>query len=586
MGKRLRRIFVSLLIVVLLAVELSPVLADEPTLGPPPLAQRVSASDWMGQIDDEAYLNSMNIPGTHDSGMYYCTDTTATYAITQYVDVAAQLERGARIFDIRLRYGGNNKAAICHGAGSFWRYDAQVPAKTKDGDDTPYTYDMVLTQIADFLNAHPTETVILTVQHESDADDEKEDFDANGNAQNTYSAVAKAEDDLARALNVADNPIIRYHKTNRFSVYTKMGEARGRVIIFDYDEVNGMGFGDLMPSTRNNYDVTFAEKWNVILPFFNSAGVQHIKEFQPQSKFRAAYTSSTGQYAYNEKGEKIRNNAGLPYTKYIVPTPKKEADGMTVQLMSYPFKKGAYYGWVSMDFITEDLARRIFETNIFKNESEGIVENPQTYISEIKGFVEDDYDDALENCLGAGYTVLVGKKQNGSQFRDVNPDGDHIVIGYKTTIYPERAIRDIVGSLDEDDCPRGYDIVEVIGSSYNHFTRGTGLFTSNTYMFYSKTVNKKPITELALREGANYDEGFEMVMRLNSTLAFNLQDSLDRFYSVSMKRDADASFLASMISAGDMFIAGGIIIFLAGAAALFIVLDNKYKKIYDNAKKE
>ena len=584
--KRIRRIFVSVLILVLLAVEISPVLADEPTLGPPPLAQRLSASDWMGAIDDDAYLNSMNIPGTHDSGMYYCTDTTATYAITQYVDIASQLERGARIFDIRLRYGGNNKAAICHGAGSLLRYDAQVPAKTKDEDDKPYTYDMVLSQIASFLNAHPTETVILTVQHESDADDEDEDYDSKGNAQNTYSAVEKAENDLAKALNVTEDPIIRYHKTNRYSVYTKMGEARGRVIIFDYDEVNGMGFGDLMPETRNNYDMTFAEKWNVILPFFNSAGTQHIKEFQGQILFRAAYTSCTGQYAYNEKGEKIRNNAGVPYTKYIVPTPKKEAEGMTVQLLGYPFKKGAYYGWISMDFITEELARLIFETNIFKNEPEGIVENPKTYISEIKGFVEDDYDDALENCLRAGYTVLVGKKKNGSPFRDVNPDGDHIVIGYKTTIYPERAIRDIVGSLDEDDCPRGYDIVEVIGSSYNHFTRGTGLFTSNTYMFYSKTVNKKPITELALREGANYDEGFEMVMRHNSSLAFNLQDSMDRFYSVSMKRDASASSLASMISIGDIFISGGIILLLAAAALLFIIGGNRYKNVPDGAKKK
>lgn len=50
----------------------------------------ISANSWMSHIDDNANVNSMNIPGTHDSGMYYSTAWTSEYAITQKTDIAGQ----------------------------------------------------------------------------------------------------------------------------------------------------------------------------------------------------------------------------------------------------------------------------------------------------------------------------------------------------------------------------------------------------------------------------------------------------------------------------------------------------------------
>ena len=47
-------------------------------------------------------INEINIPGTHDSAMYFTT--LGTLAKTQDMDIKQQLEMGIRYFDIRTRY--------------------------------------------------------------------------------------------------------------------------------------------------------------------------------------------------------------------------------------------------------------------------------------------------------------------------------------------------------------------------------------------------------------------------------------------------------------------------------------------------
>lgn len=547
------------------------------------IPEKIPANEWMKYIADSAYVNSMNIPGTHDSGMYYCDDWTSSYAITQNTDVAGQLEAGARIFDIRLRYSGNNTAMICHGPGSALRYDAQIPAATEDDEDTYYYYETVLKQIADFLIAHPSETVIITVQHEHDADDEV-DYDSEGepdDSRNIYTAMEAAEKKLETWLKDENDPtlshIIRIWKVERYKVNRTLGSARGKVFIFEY----GTGFGDLMPDARNKYEYTFAEKWNVLFPYFNEAPVQNIEEFKDEKNFRAAYTSCTGQKALNRKGETVYNNVGVPFfDSWIIPTPDKEGKSMRKLLLAYNFKKGAYYGWVSMDFLDEDLARKIFDSNTFKGEPNRIAEQPQTYISDIKGFLDGDYDDALEECLNQGYQVLVGKKSSGGIYRDMNPDGDPIIIGYKTTTNPNNAIRDIVGTYDDDDGPSGYTMVEVSGSYFDYFTRLSGWSSEYTYLFYSKKGNKAPITEL---EMLDTQRGKEMVKLVKTNTNFNLQEGLDRYCGIAVTRSAASSYSGSTISEGTLAMILGILLLVIAAYAVVVtVMFVKNRKKTDN----
>ena len=128
------------------------------------LPEMVNAvNNWMGYIPDETPLNKMSIPGTHDSGAErweYCGGPTSTVldwaTITQSFSIAEQLKMGIRYFDIRVRENESGKWNIQHG--SFFM---------------SLTFDQVLAQMNNFLEAHPSEGIIMSVQREAPDDNPK-----------------------------------------------------------------------------------------------------------------------------------------------------------------------------------------------------------------------------------------------------------------------------------------------------------------------------------------------------------------------------------------------------------------------------
>lgn len=105
-------------------------------------------ADWMGGIPDNSFLTSLSIPGTHD---------TMTYSVRDQVrqchnrNLTVQLNSGVRYLDIRGRLA-NNLIEIYH-------------AETYTG----YNYEYVLVEVFNFLESHPSETVIVRMKEESTA---------------------------------------------------------------------------------------------------------------------------------------------------------------------------------------------------------------------------------------------------------------------------------------------------------------------------------------------------------------------------------------------------------------------------------
>lgn len=513
MKKLTLRTITSLLAAVLLITAVFPLAAS---------GESISGSNWMSRIPDDAYLCSVNIPGTHDSGMYNAQWGMGYCAETQQLDIKGQLEAGVRIFDIRLRYGGGTDCYLCHGAESMCcdAYDGawgHLSGKV--------TYDMVLTAFSDFLEEHQSETIIATVQHEYKAEDEDSWTDKSGKSWYYVNSVEKNERDLDERLSKNEKSILRLARDRRImdkdGNQITMGDARGRVLLFPTET----GFGYLMDGKYNDYEKTFADKWRAIKPLFDSSPDQNL--FAPQTKesFRACFTSCTGQFTVDENGTKRWNNIGLSDSK-VLPSPGSEAGYMTKLLMNYDFEKGAYYGWVSMDMVTNRLAKLIYQTNDFN--SEGRIHAPQKYISEIRGFCYSNYGNSIENCFDDGYILLIGE----NNFINVNPKGDATVIGYKETTDPGKAITDIKGSYD-DEGPNGYEKVKVGGSLYNYFTRHSGSKTKDTYLFVSHSRNGFPIVSLQL---LNNQSGENMVREDKSGEIFNLQKGFDFFYGLNMVR--------------------------------------------------
>lgn len=131
-------------------------------------------TDWMSRIDDDVALDRLAVPGTHDTMTHRCDG----YTTTQSLSLVEQLDCGVRFVDIRLRRDGT----IAH------RYSP-----------TGYDIDDVLGAVADFLEAHPGETVLMRLQN---ANEDKDDFpeytEALAGAVREYRDLFHLPDDPAR----------------------------------------------------------------------------------------------------------------------------------------------------------------------------------------------------------------------------------------------------------------------------------------------------------------------------------------------------------------------------------------------------
>ncbi len=108
-----------------------------------------SLTKWMGTIDDEARLNEIVLPGSHDAG----TNGMSWLGKTQHLSVKEQLNLGVRYFDLRVNHVKNDYV-IYHSIINGTRFDP------------------ILDDIASFIEENPSETLFLDFQHFKNGSDE------------------------------------------------------------------------------------------------------------------------------------------------------------------------------------------------------------------------------------------------------------------------------------------------------------------------------------------------------------------------------------------------------------------------------
>jgi len=110
-----------------------------------------SNPDWMAVLPDATSLAAISIPGTHETMSIHGGSLTQTQE--DFGDsggtLAEQLVAGIRMIDIRARVNTGNTFTIHHGA----TYQNA-------------NFDDVLNKLADFLGAHPRETVVMRLKQE------------------------------------------------------------------------------------------------------------------------------------------------------------------------------------------------------------------------------------------------------------------------------------------------------------------------------------------------------------------------------------------------------------------------------------
>lgn len=307
------------------------------------------ANEWMAGIPDEALLSSVNIPATHDTGTAgVVDDLVPSVSITscQNLYYDEQLNVGARSFDIR----GNatkDKASpadvlIVHGKG-IWQ------CEEKDGSHL--RLQSIFNTSLDFLEKHPSETIILTIKPDA------------GSAVGLEHAVAE------------------FVKKNKEKVYSdgdipSMKEARGKIVLIrrfeltqnyedwqtqamglnlaNWDDVNYRDYKYAyktyddgknrvyIQDAYNTYDCDiYSKKWEYI------AGA--MKQTTGKDK---SHPIESNSWVFNYTS--CANGIPLNMTRYINPDLYTDKENCI---------DNRFLGTVMLNFIDDPMARLIYETN-------------------------------------------------------------------------------------------------------------------------------------------------------------------------------------------------------------------------------
>ena len=147
----------------------------------------VASTDWMAKIDGDLKITQINIPGTHDSGTKYVE--ASNYSQCQDKTIAEQLAAGIRFLDIRVEMDSDGNLRLVHGS-----------TACKDSAGNKLYLDTVLSDCYAFLDAHPTEAIIMSIKKDNgDATDAKVQaavhkyIDANAPVSYTHLDVYKRQ---------------------------------------------------------------------------------------------------------------------------------------------------------------------------------------------------------------------------------------------------------------------------------------------------------------------------------------------------------------------------------------------------------
>ena len=274
----------------------------------------IDAASWMGAVDEQTSLSALSIPGTHESCARH--EPLPGTAKCQSLGLGDQLEAGVRYLDIRCRHFHDH-------------FEIHHDLVYQD-----MTFDDVLGEVIPFLDAHRSETVIMSIKEEYKADRNTRSFE---DTFASYVAKAPARWYLDRAV-------------------PSLAAARGKIVLlrrFGAEHTGGLNarpWGDKATFSVDNdahlrvqdrYEVkSNDDKWAAIDSLFDEA--------------------KTG----DEKTLFLNYTSGYKPQLFGIPNIGKVADAINPKLDDYfvAAPKGRY-GVVAMDFVNRERAALVLTKN-------------------------------------------------------------------------------------------------------------------------------------------------------------------------------------------------------------------------------
>lgn len=282
-------------------------------------SKNATNAEWMKTIADGESLTHISIPGTHDSGATLSLFDSAGKC--QDASITEQLNFGARFLDIRLKAVGD-ELHLYHGA-----------------VDQEKTFASVLDASYSFLDAHPSETILMSVQEEQNPSGSTKAFETL-----LSEAIAPKKDNYWLTANAIPT----------------LGEARGKIVLFSRYKAPTLGID------------CRADTWAVNQTFDMNNGVKfHIQDTYKLSDNATKWSEATTCFDYanslngattfvinfmsgylDKKVLGVSLPVAAPTAKYINPLALKN-------IPSYSFK-----GIVLFDFFTAELGSAVIGGNV------------------------------------------------------------------------------------------------------------------------------------------------------------------------------------------------------------------------------
>ncbi|WP_448319414.1 phosphatidylinositol-specific phospholipase C domain-containing protein [Streptomyces sp. CO7] len=333
------------------------------SLGSAPLRQ-----DWMKSLDGATPLSRVSLPGTHDTLSIHGGSSTETQQ--DYGDSAAtltaQLDRGIRALDIRVRVTENQYFTVHHGV--FYQNA---------------NFDDVLTKAKAFLAQHPGETIVMRLKAECPIGSGGGIGECTNDPSNVSAGViATIFDQYAKKYDGL------FHKPsitrNSLAPTPTLSQVRGRIVLGTFDVTEKDGSASYSYGT-NGFHSHLVDDWKPSDDDAKFEGVRRNVDAAIADKgndWYVSYTSATSALLSPSPAEwaggYIDTTAGV--TTYVA--------GQNIRLMNHLNNSVApgRIGIVMMDFPGWALIQNIVDRNkgdIVKGSHQGLwlVNADKTYVN-------------------------------------------------------------------------------------------------------------------------------------------------------------------------------------------------------------
>lgn len=290
---------------------------------------------FISKIKDDVYISQLSLPGTHDS----CANNVNFSDVSrcQESSVSHQLQRGIRVFDIRLSFS-NGRYPLVH-----YLADCYVYSNTK----YKLYFEYVFSIIKNFLRKNPKEFVVLIV---------KED---RGIMKNSFAKYF----------------IKKFINTNKDILYLEnkipmLSEVKGKIVLlrrFSCPQhlIKKYGIDSL------GIDLSHWENQNTKKPFpfsrtninvHDRAVIQDSYNINKEDKWEAEIKPFL-EISYPNKNMLYLNWLN---TSGAGETPRENSKFVNEKFFEYLNRSGSVNGWFLIDFPTDEIIDKIIESNFKK----------------------------------------------------------------------------------------------------------------------------------------------------------------------------------------------------------------------------